>query len=609
MTAACRQRKFRCRPSPRALRSAPTPMVLALIVAALPDRCSPGRRFAFNRLIRLRQSRARGLERHRRATEAAARPGAAIWLRCARATRSVRDAACSRTCTRLRGGAPRVARACRTARTPCQRSASRPAGRRRGLSAVARRRELSRACRSGSPRWRTTCRWRGATTTAPCATTTRSSSPFLPNLVASLLRLHAGRTFFRSRAPLERRGPAGQRDDAAARQRGPPRFWTWTPLRCGVLVVPAVVRRRSERWTASRRAPSTGVPAPTADPAGCVPEATVEPSRRSRERVVDLPESTSPSIGGRLADRDRDDRRGRRPATRSSAASTATSRLCTPIPFRSRIAAAAMPRHRSVSRSSPRRSATARPEPHHTRGARQRDVRVYIGQTPTRRIEPGPYTYHADRTGPTTQLGFFSDHDQLYWNVTGNGWAFPIDSCRRPNVVAAARRSARGRDRARGLHPARKDPTGDAHLGDRRRPAQTGTPARSAAIAHRSATTRGSPSWPDSRKATSTSRPATERRDSMLISSESGSLVVGAGLGLRAATPTTSWPGCGSGATRAAARSSRSSKLPLGLADAAACRYLSRHGHTTSAASPPALVGLAAKGWARIAERTAGRTR
>ena len=25
------------------------------------------------------------------------------------------------------------------------------------------------------------------------------------------------------------------------------------------------------------------------------------------------------------------------------------------------------------------------------------------------------------------QVGFFKDFDELYWNVTGNGWAFPID--------------------------------------------------------------------------------------------------------------------------------------------------------------------------------------
>ena len=28
----------------------------------------------------------------------------------------------------------------------------------------------------------------------------------------------------------------------------------------------------------------------------------------------------------------------------------------------------------------------------------------------------------------TRQLGFFDDHDELYWNVTGNGWDFPIDA-------------------------------------------------------------------------------------------------------------------------------------------------------------------------------------
>ena len=31
-------------------------------------------------------------------------------------------------------------------------------------------------------------------------------------------------------------------------------------------------------------------------------------------------------------------------------------------------------------------------------------------------------TYHTDR-----QLGFFEKHDELYWNVTGNAWEFPIE--------------------------------------------------------------------------------------------------------------------------------------------------------------------------------------
>ena len=39
------------------------------------------------------------------------------------------------------------------------------------------------------------------------------------------------------------------------------------------------------------------------------------------------------------------------------------------------------------------------------------------------------------------QLGFFEVHDELYWNVTGNGWTFPIDRAsaevRLPRAVAA----------------------------------------------------------------------------------------------------------------------------------------------------------------------------
>jgi len=52
-------------------------------------------------------------------------------------------------------------------------------------------------------------------------------------------------------------------------------------------------------------------------------------------------------------------------------------------------------------------------------------VRVYIGRR-NRHLSPGEYTYeiiyHTDR-----QLGYFDDYDELYWNVTGNGWDFPID--------------------------------------------------------------------------------------------------------------------------------------------------------------------------------------
>ncbi|MBN2200830.1 DUF2207 domain-containing protein [bacterium] len=41
-------------------------------------------------------------------------------------------------------------------------------------------------------------------------------------------------------------------------------------------------------------------------------------------------------------------------------------------------------------------------------------------------LEPGEYRYTI-RYNTTRQIGFFESHDELYWNVTGNGWAFPID--------------------------------------------------------------------------------------------------------------------------------------------------------------------------------------
>ncbi|MBZ5531563.1 MAG: DUF2207 domain-containing protein [Acidobacteriia bacterium] len=52
-------------------------------------------------------------------------------------------------------------------------------------------------------------------------------------------------------------------------------------------------------------------------------------------------------------------------------------------------------------------------------------VRVYFGRSDTM-LPPGKYTYRFTyRT--SRQLGFFPDHDELYWNVTGVGWDFPID--------------------------------------------------------------------------------------------------------------------------------------------------------------------------------------
>ena len=51
--------------------------------------------------------------------------------------------------------------------------------------------------------------------------------------------------------------------------------------------------------------------------------------------------------------------------------------------------------------------------------------RIYIGDK-NYFLPNGIHTYTFEyRTN--RQLGFFKDHDELYWNVTGNGWAFNID--------------------------------------------------------------------------------------------------------------------------------------------------------------------------------------
>jgi len=54
-----------------------------------------------------------------------------------------------------------------------------------------------------------------------------------------------------------------------------------------------------------------------------------------------------------------------------------------------------------------------------------RDIRVYFGRS-DRFIDSGTHTY-VFRYSADRLLGFFEQHDELYWNVTGFRWAFPID--------------------------------------------------------------------------------------------------------------------------------------------------------------------------------------
>ena len=52
--------------------------------------------------------------------------------------------------------------------------------------------------------------------------------------------------------------------------------------------------------------------------------------------------------------------------------------------------------------------------------------RVYFGSS-SRFLNNGEHTY-IFRYRASRMLGFFEGHDELYWNVTGTDWAFPIDS-------------------------------------------------------------------------------------------------------------------------------------------------------------------------------------
>ena len=65
-----------------------------------------------------------------------------------------------------------------------------------------------------------------------------------------------------------------------------------------------------------------------------------------------------------------------------------------------------------------------RPESFHMKSM-ENGERLYIGRKDFY-LRTGEYTYRityiTDR-----QIGFFDDHDELYWNVTGNGWIFPLD--------------------------------------------------------------------------------------------------------------------------------------------------------------------------------------
>ncbi|MDD3767967.1 MAG: DUF2207 domain-containing protein [Aminobacterium colombiense] len=60
--------------------------------------------------------------------------------------------------------------------------------------------------------------------------------------------------------------------------------------------------------------------------------------------------------------------------------------------------------------------------------SRSNGVRIYLGD-PNRRVPFGEQTYSLIYV-TTGQVGFYEKHDELYWNVTGNDWGFPIRKVR-----------------------------------------------------------------------------------------------------------------------------------------------------------------------------------
>ncbi len=64
------------------------------------------------------------------------------------------------------------------------------------------------------------------------------------------------------------------------------------------------------------------------------------------------------------------------------------------------------------------------PEAYHTERLAN-GVRVYFGRKDYL-LPAGEHEYELTYL-TTHQMVFFDGHDELYWNVTGNGWAFPID--------------------------------------------------------------------------------------------------------------------------------------------------------------------------------------
>jgi len=63
------------------------------------------------------------------------------------------------------------------------------------------------------------------------------------------------------------------------------------------------------------------------------------------------------------------------------------------------------------------------------------NVRIYIGSA-QRMVSRGEHTFEISYQ-MERMIGFFDEYDELYWNVTGNGWNFPIEKARVEIILPA----------------------------------------------------------------------------------------------------------------------------------------------------------------------------
>ena len=212
-------------------------------------------------------------------------------------------------------------------------------------------------------------------------------------------------------------------------------------------------------------------------------------------------------------------------------------------------------------------------------------VRVYIGRE-DRQLPPGEYEY-AISYQTNRQLGYFADHDELYWNVTGNGWAFPI-------LRASASISLPGRVPRSSM--AIEGYTGPAGSAGRDFSAQLDADSR-AFIRSTRALQPGEGltvvvSWPKGVVA----EPSAMQRAAWLLGDNRGLAIAFGGLGLLAAYLFLAWSRFGRDPP--AGPVFPHYEPPTGLSPGA-CRYVMEMAHDHQAFSA-AVLNLAAKGYLKI---------